>query len=80
MELYAALEQLRRELPPIFAGTELDRLTQKAIRWRSVQNLKSLGEIPEDVFLRDGPRKLLVIRDPFLGWWQSRLTRVGGAK
>jgi hypothetical protein len=66
------VEELRKTLPPVFAGTSVDELTGSAIRWRSVQNKKSLGEIPIECFARSGS-KLLIIRDPFLNWWTTTL-------
>ena len=71
MELLLA--QLRDYLPPMFAGTELDNLTGKAICWRTIQNKKAAKEIPNSCFLRDGKRKLIVIRDPFLSWWEEHI-------
>lgn len=73
MELCPALQKLQEGMPPIIAGTELDRFTGGAYRWRTLQNQKSLGEAPEDIFLRSGSRKLLVVRDAFLAYWQSKI-------
>jgi hypothetical protein len=69
------LQKLQKDLPPLFAGTELDNLTGKGYCWRTLQNEKSLGKVPEDVFLRSGSKKLLVVRDKFLAHWQSKITR-----
>lgn len=66
-------KQLADHLPPVFAGTSLDSLTGDAVRWRTVQNLKSLKKIPEHCFKRQGTRKMLIIRDPFLDWWMQQL-------
>ena len=68
------LQKLQHELPPLFAGTEIDRLTGNGYRWRSLQNEKSRGEVPPGVFLRSGGRKLLVVRDQFLCFWQGKIT------
>ena len=68
-----AIMKLRSEMPALFAVTELDRLTGGGFRRRTLLNLKSLGRVPSDVFVRSGPRKLLVARDPFLRWWTERL-------
>jgi hypothetical protein len=67
------LNEFREHWPSVFAGTELDRMTGGALRWRTVQNQKSLGEIPKCCFVRHGKRKLLIRRDPFLDWWESQL-------
>jgi hypothetical protein len=77
MELCEPLQELQKKLPPLFAGTELDNLTGKGYCWRSLQNEKSLGKVPEDVFLRSGSKKLLVVRDNFLAHWQ---TKIGSGK
>ena len=76
MKLCPPLEQLRHSLPPVFAGTALDRLTGEGYRWRTLQNEKSRGETPPDMFLKQGSRKLLVDRDRFLAYWQSKLAIV----
>ncbi len=80
-ELIEPLQRLRETMPPLFAGTELDRLTGGAYRWRTLQNEKSASTkgkcapIPDDVFLRSGSKKLLVVRDPFLIHWQRKISR-----
>jgi hypothetical protein len=66
------IEQLREELPAVFLGTSTGELTGDAICWRTVQNKRSRGEIPDDCFLRSGSR-VLVVRDPFLDWWTATL-------
>lgn len=70
------LEQLRDYLPPMFAASELDQLTAKAILWRTIQNLRSAQKhekdekgIPDECFLKCGKRKVIIVRDPFLKWW-----------
>lgn len=75
MELCDALAALKKELPPIFLGKNLTELTKGAFNWRTFQNMKCRGKVPEGVLLRSGNRNLLVVRDPFLEWWQSRLTK-----
>lgn len=74
MELCEPLQKLQKEMPSIFAGTELDTFTGKGYCWRTLQNEKSLGKVPEDVFLRSGSKKLLVIRDNFLAHWQRKIS------
>ena len=73
MKLCETLEKLRATMPPIFAGSALDDLTGRAYRWRTLQNEKSLGKAPNDIFLRFGSRKLLVDRDRFLDYWATKL-------
>jgi hypothetical protein len=74
MQLCETLSKLRDTMPVIFAGTELDGMTGGGYRWRSLQNEKSRGDAPAEMFLRHGSRKLLVDRDRFLSYWQSKLT------
>ena len=66
------IEQLRQALPPIYLGAASDDLTGGAICWGTVQNKRSRGEIPDECFVRSGPR-VLVIRDRFLDWWGATL-------
>lgn len=73
-DIHAVLQQLRETMPPLFAGSALDQLTAGGYRWRSLQNEKSLGTAPADMFIRSGNRKLLVIRDKFLEFWKSKLS------
>jgi hypothetical protein len=67
------IEELRKALPPVFAGTSLDELTGNAIRWATIQNRRALRQISDGCFVRSGPR-VLVLRDRFLDWWQSTLS------
>ena len=73
------IEQFRATLPPILLGTALDDLTGKAICWGTIQNKRSRGEIPDECFVRSGPR-VLVLRDPFLDWWGATLRPAGETK
>jgi len=73
MELCEGLKKLQAAMPPVFAGTSLDGLTGEGYRWRTLQNEKSRGETPTGMFLRHGGRKLIVDRDRFLDYWQSKL-------
>ena len=74
MKLCETLRKLRDTLPPVFAGTSLNHLTGDGYRWRSLQNEKSRGEAPAEMFLKHGSRKLLLDRDRFLEYWQSKLS------
>ena len=76
MSLCDALTKLQQTMPPIFAGSSLDDFTGRGYRWRTLQNEKSRGEAPAEMFLKQGSRKLLVDRDRFLTYWQSKLTIV----
>ena len=67
------IDQLRRTLPVVFAGTSLGELTGGAIHWPTIQNRRALRQIPDDRFVRSGPR-VLVIRDKFLNWWGTTLS------
>jgi hypothetical protein len=67
------VEELRKALPPVFAGTSLGELTGAAIHWPTIQNRRALRQIPDECFVRSGQR-VLIIRDPFLSWWQTTLS------
>ena len=70
--MQSVVEELRGALPPVFLGTNSDELTGGAICWRTIQNKRSRREIPDECFVRSGPR-ILVRRDPFLKWWSETL-------
>lgn len=74
MENSELMMQFQQELPALFAATELDRLTGKAVRWATIQNkrLKADGP-PESCFRKDGCRKILIVRDEFIKWWLETL-------
>lgn len=67
------IDELRKTLPPVFAGTSLDQLTGGAIHWPTTQNRRALRQIPDECFVRSGTR-VLIVRDPFLAWWATTLS------
>lgn len=71
------IELYEKSLPRVFLGREIDSLTAKAIRWRTIQNQRSKREIPESCFSKISPRKVLILRDPFLTWLSAEMARVG---
>jgi hypothetical protein len=71
--LQHVVEELRKALPPVFAGTSLGELTGGAIHWPTIQNRRALRQIPDGCFVRSGPR-VLVLRDEFLNWWGTALS------
>jgi hypothetical protein len=71
--MYSVVEELKKALPPVFAGTSVNELTGGAIHWPTIQNKRSRHEIPDECFIRSGPT-VLIIRDPFLAWWQTTLS------
>ena len=73
MTTQSVIDELRLALPPVFAGTSIDELTGDAINWRTIQNKRSLREIPDECFVRSGQR-VLVRRDLFLTWWAGTLS------
>ena len=73
------IDQLRAALPPIFLGSASDDLTGAAINWGTIQNKRCRGEIPDECFIRSGPR-VLVVRDKFLNWWASTLQPARASK
>ncbi|MBI9081845.1 MAG: hypothetical protein JEY79_19150 [Pseudodesulfovibrio sp.] len=73
------IEELRSTTSPVFDGAYLEEKFGGAFRWSYIRKLKSLGEIPAKCFVTSG-RRLLVVRDPFLDWWASRLNVCEGGK
>lgn len=71
--LRVMIERLRKDLPPVFAATQLGARTGGAVNWPHVQNLRSKGKVPKDAFVYCG-RRVLVITDLFLDWWESTLS------
>lgn len=74
------IAQFRTTMPPVFAATELDKLTGNALRWTTLQNKRSKNyhgpkeEIPpSECFRYDGARKVLIVRDELLNWWIGTL-------
>jgi hypothetical protein len=67
------IAELRSALPPVFLGSKISDLTGHAIAWGTVQNKRSRREIPDACFARSGSR-VLVLRDPFLDWWETTLS------
>jgi hypothetical protein len=75
------VQKFRKAWPEVFPGPRIDELSGWAIRWATIQNLRSRREIPDECFDTSG-RPTLVLRDPFLDWWQKwreahRRPRVG---
>ena len=66
------IDELRSFLPPIFVGTSVDALTGGAVRWSTLQNRDSAGELPGRMFIYSG-RKKLIRRDIFLTWFATTL-------
>lgn len=62
--------------PPSFLGTRLDALSNGALCWRTIQNRRSRREIPEKCFAKISPRKVLILRDPFLAWLASEMEQL----
>jgi hypothetical protein len=72
-QMQSVVDELRESLPPVFLGANIDEFTGGAICWRTTQNKRSRREIPDECFVRSGPR-ILVRRDLFLDWWSGTLT------
>jgi hypothetical protein len=76
MDVERIVEELRLNLPPIFLGSKIAELTGHAVNWGTIQNKRARRAIPneEQIFVRSGNR-VLVLRDPFLWWFATTLTR-----
>ena len=68
------IEQLRKELPPVWARTQTDSLTGNAWRGRTIANLMSRGEFPKEAYTYSG-RKCILVRDPFLNWAEQEMAK-----
>lgn len=64
------IKQLKKELPPIFAGRKVDEYTGGAFSWRTLQNMKFKNEFPEEILFRVG-KKDVIQRDLFLDWMKE---------
>ena len=69
------ISKCREEWPPVFHLREIEDLTGGAIRYQTICNKRSLGEIPANIFFKFG-RKTLVNRDALLDWWQENIREV----
>jgi len=65
------IEQLRTEMPAIFAGKAVDKYTGGAVRWRTLQNMKFRGEFPKNILFKVG-KKDVIQRDLFLQWMKEK--------
>jgi hypothetical protein len=70
------INDFRRQWPAVFAGTAINQMSGNAINWETIQNKRCLDEIPAECFIKSGPSKVLIVRDPFLDWWKSTLRSV----
>ena len=70
------IDQYCAILPESFPGTMIDYLTSKGLRWRTIQNRRSRGEIPAHCFVKVSARKVLILRDAFLAWLSEDMGRV----
>lgn len=73
----AFIEHLALTLPHSFPGPSIDALTANSLRWRTLQNRRSKGEIPEACFVKISPRKVLIVRDQLVAWLESDMKRTG---
>ena len=72
--LHNAMKTLQEELPAVFAGTELDRITGNAYRWDTLRNEIYRGEAPADICYTIGSRKKIVDRDRFIEYLATRIS------
>lgn len=69
----SSLDFFRQQLPAVFPGKYLDQLTNQALRWKTIQNKRSRREIPLTCFEKVSPRKVLILREPFLAWLEETM-------
>ena len=65
------IEKLRAELPPMWDRKNTTELTGGLVNHRTLANLMSLGKGPKGT-IRMGHKKVGIIRDPFLDWFDER--------
>jgi len=70
------IEQYSAILPESFPGKMIDSLTSNGLRWRTIQNRRSRGEIPAQCFVKVSSRKVIILRDAFLEWLDADMRRV----
>lgn len=69
------INQYFKTLPESFPGPLIDALTSMGLRWRTIQNRRSRGEIPPECFVKISTRKVLILRDTFLAWLAEDMKR-----
>lgn len=67
----ADLKTVFENLPEKFLANQLDELTDGFFRWRTIKNLRSKGLIPEACFVKISPRKIMILKAPFLEWAEN---------
>ena len=73
MEDHPIVASLRKEWPPVFALSRIDKMSGGAIGLSTIRNMRTQREIPLECFARNGPKKVVVHRDLFLDWWNTQL-------
>ena len=68
------LQQLRKELPPMFPRASLTRLTGGVVNSGTAANLDCIGKGPENRF-KIG-RNVIYERESFLAWLAERLESI----
>lgn len=74
--MHPAITGYRDHMPFSFPGKLLDSLTANALRWRTIQNLRSRKAIPASCFAKISSRKVLILRDPFLEWLAASMSKI----
>ena len=65
------LDNLAPILGPAFPISHCDQI-RAFPAGKTIRNMRSLRQIPEDCFIREGSR-VLIVTEPFLEWFSSRL-------
>lgn len=75
--MHFIVQNFEEDLPKSFFAIDLDDLTNKIIRWKTIRNIRTpkyKGDKlppPATCFSRVS-NKVVVNRDPFLEWWGSQ--------
>jgi hypothetical protein len=69
----ALAAELRKKLLPVMPGKKLTVATDGIINWPTLQNRRSRGEVPAEIFFYSG-RTVLVDTNLLLDWWLTTLS------
>lgn len=72
-EDYPIVASVRKEWPPLFALSKIDRMSGGVFAYSTIRNMRAQKKIPDECFIRYKGKKVVVHRDPFLDWWNTQL-------
>lgn len=63
----------RKEWPIIFAAHDIHEISGGAFALNTIRDLRSKKRIPPKCFARSMGKKVIIHRDNFLDWWNTKL-------